>query len=292
VELLRLVDGRALELYVSGPEDATPLIVHHGIPGSAAPLPPLETAAHGAGLRYVSYARPGYAGSSRLVGRCVADTASDVAEILLYLGADRCVVTGWSGGGPHALATAVVLPDQVAGCLLIGSLAPYTAEDLDWFDGLAEQNEQSTRLILDGDHDGLRALLVPYAAAENFADIDSFIAIWPSMLPGRDRRALQSAFGFALAQHMGGGVRESTDGWMDDLLAQFVDWGFDPESVSCPVLLWHGANDLVVPRTHWIWFDEHLSTVQSALELEDGHFSLMADHARSMVTELARLLDL
>jgi pimeloyl-ACP methyl ester carboxylesterase len=288
VETLRLSDGRELELYASGPEDAAPLIVHHGIPGSAGPLPPLETAAHAAGLRYVSYARPGYAGSSRLVGRCVADTATDVAAILLHLGADSCVVTGWSGGGPHALATAAALPEKVAGCLLIGSLAPYTAEDLDWFDGLAEQNEQSTRLILDGDQDGLRALLVPYAAQENFADIDSFIAMWPSMLPGRDRRALHSDFGAALALHMGAGASQGIEGWMDDLLAQFVDWGFDPESVSCPVLVWHGANDLVVPRTHWIWFDEHLPTAQSVLKLEDGHFSLMAEHADEMVSQLAR----
>lgn len=33
-------------------------------------------------------------------------TLADTQAVLDVLGADRCVVAGWSGGGPHALACA------------------------------------------------------------------------------------------------------------------------------------------------------------------------------------------
>jgi pimeloyl-ACP methyl ester carboxylesterase len=103
---LPLADGRFLEVEVSGPAGATPLIVHHGTPGERSQYPPFAEAAAARGLRYVSYSRPGYGGSSRRPDRAVADCAADTAAILARLGADRCYTVGASGGGPHALACA------------------------------------------------------------------------------------------------------------------------------------------------------------------------------------------
>ena len=105
---LELSDGRSLEVDVSGPDGATPLVVHHGTPGERSQYPPFADAAAAQGLRYVSYSRPGYGGSSRQPGRAVADCAADTAAILGYLGAERCYTVGASGGGPHALACAAV----------------------------------------------------------------------------------------------------------------------------------------------------------------------------------------
>jgi pimeloyl-ACP methyl ester carboxylesterase len=291
VEVLRLRDGRDLEVYVSGPADAPPFVLHHGVPGNAVPLPPLESAAHATGLRYVTFTRPGYGHSTRLPGRSVADSWRDVADLLDWLGAERCVMAGWSGGGPHALAATAALPDRTAACLLIGSVAQFAAEDMDWFEGVAEQNDQSTRLILAGEEPALRELLKGYADPSYFVDVDSFMNVWPSMLPGRDRRALRSPLGMALAQNMGDAVRESIDGWMDDLFAMFGDWKFFPERVERPELLWQGGSDLIVPRNHWEWLHNHLPTAVPRILMEEGHFSLIADHSEQMVSELAMALE-
>jgi pimeloyl-ACP methyl ester carboxylesterase len=57
----------------------------------------LVSAAGEFGWPVVTLSRPGYATSSRQVGRCVADAAKDVSEVLDHLGAGRFVTAGWSG---------------------------------------------------------------------------------------------------------------------------------------------------------------------------------------------------
>jgi pimeloyl-ACP methyl ester carboxylesterase len=65
------------------------------------------------GIRSVSHDRPGYGGSTPHPGRDVASAAADVASIADALGIDQFAVMGDSGGGPHALACAAVLPGRV-----------------------------------------------------------------------------------------------------------------------------------------------------------------------------------
>src|SRR5208282_1824181 len=65
------------------------------------------------GLRLIGYDRPGYGGSTPQPGRTVADCASDVRAICAGLGIDRLAMWGVSGGGPHVLACAALLPDLV-----------------------------------------------------------------------------------------------------------------------------------------------------------------------------------
>jgi pimeloyl-ACP methyl ester carboxylesterase len=117
--IIKLPDGRDLDLDVSGPEYGMPLVYHHGTAGSVHQLRVMQRAAHDCGLRLATYSRPGYGASTRHIGRSVVDAASDVAALLAHLGVPRCLVAGWSGGGPHALATGARLPEQVAGILCI-----------------------------------------------------------------------------------------------------------------------------------------------------------------------------
>jgi pimeloyl-ACP methyl ester carboxylesterase len=65
------------------------------------------------GLRLIGYDRPGYGGSTPQPGRTVADCAADVRAICAELGIDRLAMWGVSGGGPHLLAWAALLPDLV-----------------------------------------------------------------------------------------------------------------------------------------------------------------------------------
>ena len=85
------------------------------------------------GLRLISYDRPGYGGSAAQPGRSVADCAADVRAICAALGLEQLAMWGISGGTPHVLACAALLPDLTAAVASLASLAPYGAAGLDWF---------------------------------------------------------------------------------------------------------------------------------------------------------------
>src|SRR5258708_37000614 len=121
------VDGRRLEVLVVGPDGGPVLALHLGTPSGPVDVPAITGPAAARGLRTVICGRPGYAGSTPRPGRSVADVAGDVAAVLDRLGADRFVTLGWSGGGPHALACAALLPGRGAAAATLAGGAPYRA---------------------------------------------------------------------------------------------------------------------------------------------------------------------
>lgn len=133
-----LKDGRSLTVHdsMNGAHAHLTIIWHHGSPQTGAALEPHLRAAAERGIRWVSYGRPSYGGSSDQPGRAIGDAAADVVEIADALGIGRFAVMGASGGGPHALACAALVPERVSGVVTFASLAPFTTE-FDWFAGMA-----------------------------------------------------------------------------------------------------------------------------------------------------------
>jgi pimeloyl-ACP methyl ester carboxylesterase len=133
---VRTADGRILAVEDAGYLAGRPVLVHNGTPMSRRLYGPNVADAAGRGLRLISYDRPGYGGSTPQPGRTVADCASDVRAICAALGIGRLAMWGLSGGGPHVLACAALLPDLVTAAAALGSCAPFEAEGLDWFAGM------------------------------------------------------------------------------------------------------------------------------------------------------------
>jgi pimeloyl-ACP methyl ester carboxylesterase len=75
--LFRLPDGRDLEYVISGPDTGHTAVFHHGMPGSAVPMPAVLDSIIERGFRAVTYSRAGYGGSTPAPGRSVADAAAD-----------------------------------------------------------------------------------------------------------------------------------------------------------------------------------------------------------------------
>ena len=123
---------------------------HHGTPGTGAPPEPLFAAADARGIRWVSYDRPGYGGSTPHPGRDVVSAAADVAGVADALGIDRFAVMGVSGGGPHALACAAALPGRVLAAVSMAGLALFGAEGLDWFAGMIPSGAAELRAATAG----------------------------------------------------------------------------------------------------------------------------------------------
>src|SRR6476646_3986228 len=128
-------DGRQLCVYDAGDPAGPAILYHHGTPSSGLLDEPWIEDARARGARLIGFDRPGYGGSTERPGRSVADVAGDVTAILDGLGIDRCATWGVSGGGPHALACAALLPERIEAVATLVSVAPYDAEGLDWLEG-------------------------------------------------------------------------------------------------------------------------------------------------------------
>jgi pimeloyl-ACP methyl ester carboxylesterase len=143
---VRTPDGRTLAVEELGDPAGRPVLVHNGTPHTRHLYGPNAQDAADRGLRLIGYDRPGYGGSTPQPGRTVADCVSDVRAICAELGIDRLATWGISGGGPHVLACAALLPDLVTAAASLASLAPYGAEGLDYYAGMGQENVDDTRL--------------------------------------------------------------------------------------------------------------------------------------------------
>ena len=273
---VRLPDGRSLDLWVdeAARETAlTPLVFFHGTPGSGVGFDAFVLAARARGLRSVSWSRPGYGSSTRQAGRTVADAAADAAAVLDHLGADRAFVAGHSGGGPHALACAALLPDRVLGTALIAGVAPFEAEGLDFLEGMGAENHEEFGAALTGEQ-ALAGYLAPVRATILEMTGAQVAAMFGDLVDDVDRGALTGDYAAFLAANMREGQRESAAGWIDDDLAFTRPWGFDLDSIRGQVHVWQGAHDRMVPFAHGEWLAEHLGNPCSHLRPEHGHLSL------------------
>jgi pimeloyl-ACP methyl ester carboxylesterase len=266
---LELGDGRTMHVYDTGEDGTGRLAVfwHHGTPNIGAPPEPLFAAAEGLGIRWVSYDRPGYGGSTPYPGRNVASAAAYVSTIADALGIDRFAVMGHSGGAPHALACGALLPERVLGVVSVAGLAPYGAEGLDWFAGMSDSGVASLRAAAEG-----RAAKERY---ESEAEYD------PEMFTAADHAALSGTWSWVL-DVVGPAVEGGPGGLIDDDLAYVGPWGFDPAQVIAPVLFVHGGRDRVVPSSHSEWLARRCPSAELWLRPEDGHISILNQGAAAM----------
>jgi pimeloyl-ACP methyl ester carboxylesterase len=289
MSVVTLEDGRDLEYTVVGPEDALPLVFQHGVPGCTVMAPHIERPILEAGLRLISYSRPGYGLSTRQPGRCMGDAAEDVRQLLDHLGAERCISAGWSGGGPSALAVAAHLPQRVVSTLVMSSLAPFDAPGLVWTEGMGEQNVDELLIALEGE-DAIRPIIEDEAAQYVDPDLDTVLRMMSTLLPGIDRAVLDEDFGRFMVANMIGCTLTGADGWIDDALSAVRPWGFSVEEIDGPVFLWHGDSDLMVPFGHGVWLANNIPQVTEHLMLREGHLSLSAHHAKTMIAEVVASL--
>ncbi len=286
---IELPDGRDLDLEVTGPEGGEVLLFHHGTPGAVTQTRSMQRAAHARGLRLVTFSRPGYGSSSRLAGRRVADVAADVAAVLDHLRVQRCLVAGWSGGGPHALATGAILPERVAGVLAIAGVVPDRQPDIELTAGMGEQNVEEFSLARQGE-----AALCPYLVREGaeleHTDPAGLVTGLATLLPEVDRAVLTDEVGEDMVASFHEALRTGVDGWLDDDLAFTQPWGFELSSLRVPVFVWQGSEDLMVPFAHGRWLAQHVPGAVAHLEQGEGHLSIGVGSIDRMLDELAGTL--
>jgi pimeloyl-ACP methyl ester carboxylesterase len=187
------------------------------------------------------------------------------------LGVERFAVMGHSGGGPHALACAALLPGRVTAVAVVSSPAPYGADGLDWFAGMGESSAASLRAAVAG-----RAAKERHEASTTDGDPAFIAADWAAL------DAEWGWFGSVVAPAIAAGPAPL----IDDDLAYVAPWGFDPARVAVPVLVAHGTGDRMVPGSHGEWLARHVPGAELRLAPGEGHISVL-NHATESLEWLA-----
>jgi pimeloyl-ACP methyl ester carboxylesterase len=264
-------DGRTLRVHDSGAAAALTVFWHHGTPQTGLPPDPLLDTP---GVRWIGYDRPAYGGSTRLPGRDAASAAADVAAIADALDIERFAVVGSSGGGPPALACAALLPERVVAAVSICGIAPFDADGLDWYAGMAPSGEAELRAAAVG-RETLRA------------HHDAHRGLEPDIFTTTDMAMFNGPYGPWLITSSTQGMANGEDGFLDDDQATVTPWGFDPADIVAPALFLHGDHDRCVPLAHGEWLARRVRGAELRVCPGAGHLSIFS-HSPLAMEWLAR----
>jgi pimeloyl-ACP methyl ester carboxylesterase len=281
-----LPDGRLLDVFLGGDEGGFPLVMHHGTPSDSTTFADWDEPCRTRGLRLICASRPGYATSARLPGRDVASAASDTADLLDLLGHGAFVTGGWSGGGPHALACAALLPDRCQAAATLAGVGPAGHDDLDFLADMGPENVEEFGAAERGEAD-LRAWMA--ASGEPFRHVtgEQIAEAFGGLVPQIDVDVLTGGYAEQMAAETRRALEHGFDGWIDDDLAFVRPWGFDVGDISRPVTVWQGDLDLMVPFAHGTWLADHLPTATRRMAPGHGHISLVTRYRDEILDDLA-----
>lgn len=218
-----------------GPPDGTPVVFLHGTPGSRRLGELFESAARDHGVRLLAPDRPGYGRSSPWAGRSVVDGATVVTTVLDDAGIERAGLVAFSGGAPHALATAATFPERVARVDVIAGATPPDAGDDPIVQRLLQGLATSVPRLLGGLFRGqawLADRLDPSVVLAQYTDDTESV-------PSAVAEVVRADFLEAFARHRSGAVTE--------FRLAAADWGLPFATIEPPVCFRHGEADTNVP---------------------------------------------
>ncbi|WP_235690060.1 alpha/beta fold hydrolase [Mycolicibacterium gadium] len=240
-------DGRRLT-YLEVGEPAGPLVIHnHGGPSSRLEVLMLAESATKNRIRLVGVDRPGQGQSSRQKTRTYSGWADDLVTVADALGYREFGVTGWSEGGPWALAAAAYIdPDRL---LHVSSIAPGSY-------GAFGDNSAAQYLSKIDALGGTLALRFTPGFRLMYAALGFTAKRFPSSFVKQVRGALNDydqqlllrpdvgkAFGETCAECFAHG----SDGLVRDAELLYRHWAFDVAAIERPVHIWQGLDDMLVP---------------------------------------------
>ena len=280
--------ARSLDVLVGGASGGPALVMHHGTPSDATAWSGWDETARKHGLRLFSISRPGYATSTRRRWRTVADVADDVAFVLERYDVPWFVTAGWSGGGPHALATAALLGERCRAAATLAGVGPYGVADLDFLDGMGPENHAEFGAALRGEA-SVRAWLAENAADYARVTGPELIGALGGLIPQADKDVLSGGVADAFAATTRRALASGFDGWIDDDLAFIEPWGFALASIGVPVTVWQGDFDLMVPAAHGAWLAAAVPGAVARAAPGHGHISLITTFRDAIAGDLVRL---
>jgi pimeloyl-ACP methyl ester carboxylesterase len=247
--VFELRDGREIGCSEAGEPDGHPVLGFHGTPGSRRQIliPTADAAAKGLGIRLIALDRPGYGHSTFQPGRRLVDWPGDVAQVADRLGLDRFAVIGVSGGGPHALVCAALLPERVTRAGVVSGV--WSTASVDDVEGMMPMNKVMGSLARRSE-----AVLRPVTSAMALVmrrRPEQAMRAMRRQLPPADlaileRPEMREAFLRDIA-HAGPTAARAA---AQDLAIFARPFGFELGEIRVPVDFWQGDADRTVPPSH------------------------------------------
>jgi pimeloyl-ACP methyl ester carboxylesterase len=210
----------------------------------------------------------------------------DIVTVLDHVGAAQAITVGWSGGGPHALAAAALLPDRIRAAATIGGIAPYPADGLDYLAGMGAENIEEFEAAVEGP-EALLEFKERNWPIFRVVTSEEVAAALGDLIDEVDHGSLTGEFAEWMASALRGGLAESYWGWFDDDMAFVHPWGFALDAIRVPVHIWQGRHDRMVPYAHGEWLARHVPTAVPHLFEDHGHLTLAVDSIGWILDELA-----
>lgn len=254
--LIRLKNGRTLAVAETGDPQGAPTLFCHPAPGSRL-LDPDPDATAKAGVRLITFDRPGYGRSTALPRfplPTIGGYADDIAEALTALGVETFDAIGWSGGGRVALALAANHAARVKSVAIMGTPAP--DDQVRWipdaYNTMIEQLAPHPETAI--------ATMAPMFAGVDATSDDAFAllgsgAAEQAVLANPERRARVAAM-----------LREAFAQNGEGLAAEIAAYTLSPldyplADIKARVRLFYSESDIVVGVAHGDW---HLSQIRNA----------------------------
>jgi pimeloyl-ACP methyl ester carboxylesterase len=201
----------------------------------------------------------------------LASVGNDALAVAEALGIAGFATLGHSGGGPFALAAAVVGGRRA-------------------LDDLTE-DDRAAHALLPGDPDGAaRGFGVGFDELARLRLDDA--AMLAALAPGlstRDRELMEdSVYGHLVISSMREGLSAGVQGAGWDNVAWIGPWDIDLSQVCCPVHLWYGEDDLMVSPAHGQWLRDHVPDGTLTVRPGEGHLSI-AEHLREILLAVGGL---
>jgi pimeloyl-ACP methyl ester carboxylesterase len=285
---IQLRDGRTLSYLAVGPSDGTPLIHCHGDPSSRLEALLLAEEAILQGVRIIGLDRPGIGRSDPKPGFSLLDWPDDVVEATDTLGIGRFAVSGFSGGGPFALACAYKIPERLTACGLISAIPPV--------EYIVRAGSLGTRLafgLLERLPSRLfRALVrrtMAKAAHSSVAETEQQLLRNAQRLGAADHMLLtQPEMRRIYAETAVESYRQGIQANVEEALLLAKRWSFSAEGITfARLFLWHGEQDRIMPVAPARRFAQALPQCQATFYPDSGHVSTVVAHADESISALA-----
>jgi len=284
LSILKLKDGRDFDYISNDSQSEVGILFHHGTPGECTGWQ--KWFSELAGIKAIAASRPGYGLSDRRRARTVASDIDDQSQLLEFLGIDKFVSIGWSGGGPHAIN--MTRHPNCVGAITLAGVGEWGNGDLDFLAGMGPENHEEFGAALKGEADIEKWMQKNYPGFANVQGSD-LIESFGGLIGDADKRALTPEVAEVDAKSFRRALSKGYYGWLDDDLAFVQSFGFDLSQVTKPVLVWQGDDDFMVPRAHSEWLAKHIPTAKLNFVPGHGHISL-GESYRSEIIEQARNL--
>jgi pimeloyl-ACP methyl ester carboxylesterase len=268
-------DGRTIAYAASGSPDGPPLFLFHGTPGSRLDRDPFGRPNP---ARLITIDRPGYGHSSPFPGRRLVDWPADVVAVADALGIDRFTVMGISGGGPHAVVCAALIPDRLHRVGVVCGVGPLHEP---WTDEGSNAQNAFVAGLARNQPEELAGIAQMFVDAANAApDAATFFGEPAPDMPEVDVATLAipevQEMMFASRREA---VRQGGVGFAEEYRMLAEPWGFELADIRVEMRIIQGGVDRNVPPSHSQYLADNVPGATLTMFPDEGHMSLCIHHS-------------